>query len=159
MHTENGEGEFGPRCRVSSPLTPAPSSTCDTLTLRTRCRERNPDSALDPEHVRARLLHTRNRTPDSINIDGCAQQPSWSRSPAAPLLRNACGVAASLLRHVMTSWRPVRVNRVASVVFILLTAASMLHSSSADPDLLKVRNPHTHIHTHARTLTHIRTRT
>ena len=41
------------------------------------------------------------------------------------------------LRNV-TTLRNTSLNRIISVIFILLTAASLLHSAKADPDLLKV---------------------
>ena len=41
------------------------------------------------------------------------------------------------LRNV-TALRTTPLNRIISVIFVILTAASLLHSSGADPDLLKV---------------------
>ena len=41
------------------------------------------------------------------------------------------------LRNV-AALRTTSLNRIISVIFVILTAASLLHSSGADPDLLKV---------------------
>ena len=41
------------------------------------------------------------------------------------------------LRNI-TTLRTTSLNRIISVIFVILTAASLLHSSGADPDLLRV---------------------